>query len=80
MRKFTTLREGSATRNVFAVEKREGDGCVVRTSVVGKELYHYRVEIDFEAVAYMAQRAAYSKTGKCVDGPLRVIITKRRPI
>ena len=48
------------------------------TSVdIGGELYLWVAEVDMRGIESMAARAAHSKGGKCVDGPLVVRIYHR---
>lgn len=37
----------------------------------------YRVDLDFTVLEALAYRAAHNKSGRSVDGPLTVMITKR---
>lgn len=40
----------------------------------------YIVEVSEKGILDMAAKAAKSKGGKCVDGPLRVIVTSRHKV
>lgn len=66
------------THDAYRQEKNE-DGFSVRVPE-GKEEFSVRVEISMDALAHMAGRAARSKGGVSVDGPLRVRVTSRSRI
>ncbi len=46
----------------------------------GVEEVTYDVYLDSATVAMMAKKAAHSKGGKCLDGALRVVVTKRKKV
>jgi hypothetical protein len=46
----------------------------------GDDHLRFDVYIDGEMVKAMARKAAASKTGKCTDGPLQVVITRQSKV